>query len=138
MLLEKSIANVIFVKDLQKSTEFYRDVLEIKHSGLNEAAGGSYFEIGDIYLILLNSAGKADLLGPSVDKNIEINGHKTVLLSYSVKDVDAAYEQLKAKGVNFITTPTDRSWGMRNAHFTDPEGNVLEINKILASAEKSG
>ncbi len=48
-----------------------------------------------------------------------------------VEDVDATYEEVRAKGVEFIRTPETRSWGMRCAHFKDPDGNAWEINKWL-------
>jgi len=32
----------------------------------------------------------------------------------------------------FETEPTDRSvWGIRTAHFRDPDGNLIEINHAL-------
>jgi uncharacterized glyoxalase superfamily protein PhnB len=53
------------------------------------------------------------------------------LLAAVVADVDAAYEELKAKGVTFVRPPTDQSWGLRTAHFADPEGNLWEINQSI-------
>ena len=41
-----------------------------------------------------------------------------------VKDIDAAYEALAAKGVAFDMVPTDQPWGGRLALFRDPDGNV--------------
>jgi catechol 2,3-dioxygenase-like lactoylglutathione lyase family enzyme len=37
----------------------------------------------------------------------------------------------KAKGVTFLKNPTDQPWGMRTAHFADPEGNIWEINHSI-------
>jgi uncharacterized glyoxalase superfamily protein PhnB len=45
-----------------------------------------------------------------------------------VEDVDAVYKELRAKGVEFIPAPEDRSWGVRTAHLKDPEGNVWELH----------
>jgi len=44
-----------------------------------------------------------------------------------VDDVDKAYQDLKAKGVKFITEPKDQHWGARTATFTDPDGNKFTI-----------
>ncbi|MBK8019931.1 MAG: VOC family protein [Chloroflexi bacterium] len=50
------------------------------------------------------------------------------LLVFEVDDVDQAVQSLQGKGVSFIAMPTDRpDWGMRTAHFRDPDGNLLEI-----------
>ncbi len=58
-------------------------------------------------------------------------GGPRVLLAAGVEDVDAAYEQLLAKGVTFLRPPTNQPWGLRTAHFADPEGNLWEINQSL-------
>ena len=51
---------------------------------------------------------------------------------FEVEKIDAAYEELVRRGVAFITVPTDRTeWGIRTAHFRDPEGNLLEIYSRL-------
>lgn len=50
----------------------------------------------------------------------------------SVGDVDAVYVTLKDRGVEFLTAPTDRShWGVRTAHLTDPDGNLVELNSPI-------
>jgi dihydrofolate reductase len=53
----------------------------------------------------------------------------------SVEDVDAAYEDPRAKGVKSIRTPEDRHWGLRCAHFKDPGSNVREIHTPVAGNE---
>jgi catechol 2,3-dioxygenase-like lactoylglutathione lyase family enzyme len=46
--------------------------------------------------------------------------------------VDEAYRQLQARGVAFVTIPQSREeWGIRTAHFRDPDGNLLEIYSSL-------
>jgi glyoxylase I family protein len=47
-------------------------------------------------------------------------------LALTVTDFDAVYEQLKAKGVNFVTEATNAK-GVKTVFFTDPEGNYLHI-----------
>ena len=43
-------------------------------------------------------------------------------------DVDAAYEALKGKGVQFMGKPQNvPNWEMRCVYFRDPEGNLFEI-----------
>ena len=60
-------------------------------------------------------------------------GRPCGLLAAGVADVDAAYEALKAKGVKFVRPPTNQRWGLRTAHFADPEGNLWEINQSIES-----
>lgn len=47
-------------------------------------------------------------------------------LALTVADFDAAWEELIAKGVNFVTGATE-SKGNRVIFFTDPEGNYLHL-----------
>lgn len=54
---------------------------------------------------------------------------------YSFKesmDVDSDYQQLKTKGVQFIKTPQTQPWGQRTAYFTDPDGNIWEIQQWVS------
>jgi|SRR3989344_6054313 len=47
------------------------------------------------------------------------------------KDVDTDYQQLKEKGVQFIKEPKTQPWGQRTAYFTDPDGNIWEIQQWI-------
>ena len=58
------------------------------------------------------------------------HGARSVLAS-QVEDVDAAYAELRSRGVEFIRPPEDRSWGLRCAHFKDPDGNAWELHTPL-------
>jgi catechol 2,3-dioxygenase-like lactoylglutathione lyase family enzyme len=48
-------------------------------------------------------------------------------IHFDVPDVDAAYQSLAARGVEFEDPPANRPWGARMAAFRDPEGYALEI-----------
>src|SRR5688572_3148876 len=47
------------------------------------------------------------------------------------KDLDTDYQQLLAIGVQFIKAPETQSWGQRTAYFTDPDGNIWEIQQWI-------
>jgi uncharacterized glyoxalase superfamily protein PhnB len=57
-------------------------------------------------------------------------GARSQLVAF-VEDVDAIYADLVAQGVEFVREPTDRAWGLRTAHFKDPDGNIWEIAQSL-------
>jgi uncharacterized glyoxalase superfamily protein PhnB len=124
------IATVVFVRDLTRCTAFYRDTFKLPYTGSD--ADSSTFLLQERYLILLSVSGAADLLG-SDPNELKIDGAPRVILAAGVEDVDAAYEALKAEGVTFLRPPTDQRWGLRTAHFADPEGNLWEINQSIAS-----
>lgn len=130
-MIRKIEATVIFVQDLDKCTAFYRDTFNLQYQ--ESDADGATFRLQEgLYLILLSPKGAADLLGMPVDQ-MKIEGGPRGLLAASVADIDAAYAELTAHGVTFVRPLTDQPWGLRTAHFTDPEGNLWEINQPIAS-----
>ncbi|MCG8411823.1 MAG: VOC family protein [Bacteroidales bacterium] len=51
----------------------------------------------------------------------------------NVDDVDKTFQDLSERGVSFINKPTDMTgWGIRTAHFRDPENNLIEICSDIA------
>lgn len=119
---------VLFVENVDRAREFYQNVigLEFEHGDDNSVA----FTLGPDSLLLINHAAADHLLSPAdVDHNTG-HGARSVIVT-PVDDVDALYAELRAKGVEFIRVPEDRWWGMRCAHFKDPDGNVWEIHKRL-------
>lgn len=130
-MINKILAIVLFVRDLASCTAFYRDTFSLEYQG-SDADSASFALPDGGNLILLSPAGAADLLGPQADTLQQAAGPRG-LLAASVADVDATYADLKAKGVTFVRPPTDQSWGLRTAHFADPEGNLWEINQAIPS-----
>ena len=56
-----------------------------------------------------------------------------LMVSFSVDNLDETFADLKAKGVTFITEPTDMpDWGMRTLYLRDPEENLIELFTPLA------
>src|SRR5437879_10511427 len=109
---------------------FYRDTLklQVKESDADSVS----FLMEDRHLLLLEVSAAADLISSEANA-LKIEGGPRVLLAAGVEDVDAAYEELKAKGVTFLRPSTNQPWGLRTAHFADPEGNLWEINQSIAS-----
>jgi catechol 2,3-dioxygenase-like lactoylglutathione lyase family enzyme len=128
-MIHKIEAMVVFAQDLARCTEFYRDTFKLQYQG-SDAHSSSFLLEEGLYLILLSPEGAADLLGTQANE-LKIEGGARGLLAAGVADVNAAYEELKVKGVTFVRPPTDQRWGLRTAHFADPEGNLWEINQSI-------
>lgn len=130
-MVEKPKAAVLFAQDVANLSKFYRETFRLDYQGCDEES--AYFKIGDeFYVILLSPKGSAELLAKDAeDPQIANRGGSTGLLSVAVPNCDEVYEELKSKGVNFIRPPTDQRWGLRTAHFADPEGNIWEINHSI-------
>jgi lactoylglutathione lyase len=113
----------LLVHDFRGTLEFYRDVLGL--------------EVGtqvpdDVYVELHAGAVRVSLyrheLMERVVPSLASDGGDRFLLNISVEDVDACCEQLRSRGVIFETEPHDQeAWGIRVAHFRDPESNLIEI-----------
>ena len=70
---------------------------------------------------------------PVLPKGANQHGFALILES---DDVDVTFEYLKSKGIQTINVPHDRpEWGIRCFHLTDPEGNLIEVNKELPKGE---
>jgi lactoylglutathione lyase len=126
------VATVLFVRDLDKCLAFYRDTLKLQVA--ESDADSVSFVIDGRYLLLLKFSAAADLI-PAAANTLEVAGGPRVLLAAGVADVDATYDELKAKGVTLLRPPTDQPWGLRTAHFADPEGNLWEINQPMKKTE---
>ncbi len=129
-MIRRIVATELFVNDLASCTAFYRDTLglELKESD----SESSVFKIGDVYFFLLELSGAAHLISEE-PLELKLEGGPRSLLAVEVDDVDAAYEALKSKGVTLLRPPTDQPWGLRTAHFSDPEGNPWEIHQSIGS-----
>lgn len=134
-MIRKIEAMVLFVQDLPASTAFYRDTFKLPFQG-SDADSATFLLQEGVFLILLSPKGAADLLGTEVNAR-KMEGGPRGLLAASVADVDSAYAELNAKGVTFVRPPTDQPWGLRTAHFTDPDGNLWEINQPISSQTES-
>jgi len=125
-------ATVLFVRDLAACAAFYRDTLgfTVQHTDANSV----WF--GDHQILLLRRPAAEQLVGEETLSS-QPQGSPRVLLCAEVEDVDAAHAALEARGVAFVRPPTSQAWGLRTAHFADPEGNLWEIaHNIAARAEQ--
>jgi catechol 2,3-dioxygenase-like lactoylglutathione lyase family enzyme len=133
MMLKRIDVVVLFVENLERSKAFYRDVLglQMKH----EDEESAFFGLETVSLLLLSVAGARDLLSSEAVAAQRPVGATSQLVAF-VEDVDAVYADLSAKGVRFIREPVDRAWGLRTAHFTDPEGNIWEVSQSLSNGSE--
>lgn len=59
------------------------------------------------------------------DGTVRNNQNENICLAFTVADVDAEYERVRALGAQVIAPPTTRPWGARNMEFLDPDGNHI-------------
>jgi catechol 2,3-dioxygenase-like lactoylglutathione lyase family enzyme len=119
---------VLMVRDLGRSVEFYRDKLGMAVRYSSE--GFVTLDAGVVPFQLEALSESTKTFGSEAVLADQEAGHR-VALTVRVEDVDAAYRELRDKGVKFIRAPTDMPWGHRNADFVDPDGNIWVLYKPL-------
>jgi len=114
----KTVWGVTFyVSDMAKAKKFYEETLGLEKKYEYSSYVG--YECGGVEVGLipkLEERQKVSPLSPPVD--------------FLVDDVERVCNELKQKGVKFIEELHEEPWGGRQATFTDPDENVLEIVQI--------
>ncbi len=112
--LTKVSVVMLGVQNVARSLAFYRDKLGLKVQ--HEISGFAFLDAGAVTLCLSEPAAKA---------RGQIAGAGEVV--FSVEDVSAAYQALRAKEVQFTHEPRNVTSTSRAANFDDPDGNHLSI-----------
>jgi lactoylglutathione lyase len=121
----------LLVSDVQACLQFYRNVLGFEVLWADEEGNYVSFKTGEVVLALYRQDSMAAAVG-TADRPSSAESQDKVVLIMAVEDTDIVYRQLQEKGVTFVTDPLDRpNWGLRTAHFRDPDGNLIEINSSL-------
>ena len=120
----------LLVADYQECFHFYRDVLGFEVGWGDEGSNYADLETGNATLALFGREAMADAVGVT-EKPSTTSGQDEVALIFRVESVDETYQALR-ETIVFETEPHDRpDWGIRVAHFRDPDGNLIEINRSL-------
>ncbi|MGC8498751.1 MAG: VOC family protein [Acidimicrobiales bacterium] len=124
---------VLFCADLDASTAFYRDTLGAIL--VNADPQSAFLDLAGSKILLLSPEGAIDL----VDDGIATGAGTppTGELVCFVDDIDDVVAVLAQRGVTFLRGPEDRRWGMRTAHFADPDGHVWELAQSIDSSGPS-
>ncbi len=113
---------------------FYRDVMGFRPTFGSENDIYADFDTGDITLALFDRLEMSKTVG-TTQLPVDTQAQDKMCLIFAVDDVDAKSQQLKNHKIRLVTEPTDKpGWGIRVAHFRDPDGNLIEINQPLKSA----
>jgi lactoylglutathione lyase len=107
----------VFVRDWPRALRFYGETLGIPFAFASDDLGWAQLATGEAQLALERSTpgDEEELVG------------RFLGVSLSVADVDATYQELCGRGVEFLAPPERMPWGGVLAHFRDPDGNVLTL-----------
>ena len=113
----RGAAPVFVVHDVMRSVEHYRDVLGFHTEFLyGEPTFYAGVERGNV-LIHLQAARQSRKQAGQAAMNV------------FVSDVDALYEELKARGARLMNAPKDYPYGMRDFNVLDLDGNEICFGK---------
>jgi len=99
--------------NLEMAIKFYRDTLGLSIKFDFSEIGMTAFKVGNQEpAIIVQDKSKFPQARPSI--------------LFLVKDVTKAYQQMKSKGVKFLSEPYEIHTGMA-VHFEDPFGNLLRL-----------
>ena len=118
---------LLVVSDIEKSREFYKDVLGAK---LFREYGGTtaVFKFQGVWIIL-TTEGEPTEDKPGVSfKSLKDKKNIHFEFTMRVDDCKKSYEILKSRGAEFLTPPVKNGKETR-AFFRDPDGYLLEISE---------
>jgi predicted enzyme related to lactoylglutathione lyase len=139
------IANAqIWVHDQDEALAFYTEKL-----GWEVRADVTLPEMGDFRWLTVGPAAQPDFSvvlmavpGPPVFEPETTEQVRSLMakgaagtIFLTTDDCQASYEELKARGVEFVDTPEERPYGI-DAGFRDPSGNHMRLTEVreLANA----
>lgn len=119
---EKEIgAMTLYVPDLDRAKAFYQDAFGLEGRQLDDTT--VMFRFKEMAVFLHKSARAAEPLSETRDEALGGAGQFAII----VDDVDAVSAELTKHGVELLSGPADRAWGMRTVTFADPGGHFWEI-----------
>ncbi len=112
----------VCVRDQDRALEFYTDKLGFKLKADQPMGHQRWIELdipgAETQLVLFTPQGQEDRIGTFVNTSLECD------------NLDATYQELQSRGVEFSNPPQDQPWGSF-AIFKDSEGNSF----VLSSAK---
>lgn len=125
------LTHFLTVNDVARSRRFYRDVfggeVVLEENPCIVKVANSW--------IIMNPGG-----GPTEDKpevTLRTPGDQQTVSSFMnvrVADIEAAYAEWSAKGVEFLTPPIDRRAELR-CYMRDPDGYLIEVGQATGMLE---
>ncbi len=122
---------MVIVSDMARSVEFYRDKLGIPLKF--ESPEWTEFQTGATTLALHGGGFPNERRGGSGDKDAG-----TCSIGFNVEDVERTFEELKAKGIDFVMPPTQREGeGIKLAVCVDPDGLPVSFAQTIKVASSN-
>jgi uncharacterized glyoxalase superfamily protein PhnB len=117
-------AMTLFVGDKERAKAFYANAFEAKQ--LHEDEHSVVFQFDNMMIVLLDESEAPELIEPQ-----PVGSGTRAQYTIWFDSCDAATEELRGRGIEFLNGPQDRPWGQRTSVFSDPDGHTWEIAQWL-------
>jgi catechol 2,3-dioxygenase-like lactoylglutathione lyase family enzyme len=117
----------LVVKDLQRSRDFYVDVLGMEPMERPRFSfEGSWFQAGKTQIHLILEHAESGPAGVDVPRHL-LHLSRTHHFAFEVADTYAAADYLRRKNIPIVSGPKERPDGAVQVFATDPDGHVVEL-----------
>lgn len=121
----------LLVTHFKECFHFYRDVMGFKPGFGTENDTYADFEVGAVNISIFGKNEMSAVLGTTA-LPVRVPSQDSACFTFAVENVDVFCEHVREMGISLLTEPADHpDWGIRTAHFRDPDGNLIEINQPL-------
>ncbi|SIO85810.1 VOC family protein [Nocardiopsis sp. JB363] len=122
----------LLVNDYEACFRFYSDVLGLPVLWGDEGSRYAEFDVESGTRLAIN---QREVMAEALETDTadpELPHQDRLAVIFEVDDVDETAERLVTAGARQVMEPRDwTAWGIRAAHFRDPDGYLLEVNRPL-------
>ncbi len=112
----------VFVSDLERSMQFFGDVLGLSLQFGSPEFGYASFSLGPVRM----GIAQVDVR----DEEQRANVGRMTGVGLAVADLPSAHAELEGRGVHFSMKPSRQPWGGFMALFEDPDGNTFYLDEL--------
>jgi catechol 2,3-dioxygenase-like lactoylglutathione lyase family enzyme len=117
-----TLANACLISnDTKRLVHFYEPILKVKAKW----SGEDYAEFRTSVGVLAVFAAEAQ--EKYIPGSARAAQNRSVILEFSVPDVDLEYKRLQSLVRVWVKPPTTQPWGTRSIYFRDPDGNLVDF-----------
>ncbi|HSP13566.1 MAG TPA: VOC family protein [Thermoanaerobaculia bacterium] len=120
---------VLAVRDLQKSTRFYIDVLGFRRD-FGDGSDGWSFLSRDNFKVMLGEC-------PGEKPASELGDH-SYFAYLIVEGLDQLYLEVSARGAEIISRPANQPWGLREFGIRTPDGHRIMFGEPVRVEDRQG
>ena len=124
---------VLYVHDLDRMIEFYRDTLgfevrmDVGYEGMRWITVGPQGQ-PDTSIVLHPPTAAPGITEDEGRMLLELMAKGSYFgVNLAADDVDETFARIEASGAEVVQEPTDQPYGVRDCAFRDPNGNMLRI-----------